>query len=138
MPPGPVLFYDGTCGLCTRSVRWVLRHEAADGADVPLFFASLDGPHGRDLIDRNPELALVDSVLWAEADGRVLIRSAAVLAVLRYVGGAWGWLAGVLGWVPAPVLDLGYRVVARFRRVIPGMRTPCTLPSPAQRSRMLD
>jgi predicted DCC family thiol-disulfide oxidoreductase YuxK len=67
----------------------------------------------------------------------VLLRSDAVLAVLRYVGGPWRHLALVLGWCPRPLRDLAYRFIARIRRSIPGITQPCPLPSPGQRSRML-
>jgi predicted DCC family thiol-disulfide oxidoreductase YuxK len=140
--PGPLLLYDGTCGLCTRSVRFILRHEPSQSA--ALHFAPLDGRHARALIQDYPELASIDSVFWVEAleagrsERRILIRGQAVLAILSYVGGGWARLGRVLRWCPKIILDLGYRVVASVRRSIPGIATPCALPAPSQASRFLD
>src|SRR5688500_13062251 len=83
----PILLYDGSCGLCARSVQFVLRHERRSHR---LRFATLQGPHGAATLGSNPELAKVDSVVWLEpsTDGtppRVLVRSEAVLAVLRHL-----------------------------------------------------
>ena len=87
---GPVLYYDGECGVCTRSVELVLRHDRRG----TLRFASLRGEFGAALLARHPELRGVDSMLWVEPvpgenRERVLVRSGAVLAVVRYLGGWW-------------------------------------------------
>ena len=44
-----------------------------------------------------------------------MYRSQAVLHVLTLMGGWWKLLAAVLSLLPGPLLDLGYRVVARLR-----------------------
>src|SRR5207249_5825257 len=74
---GPVLYYDGECGVCTRSVALVLRHDRRG----TLRFASLRGAPGGALLVRHPELAGVDSMFWVEAavNGEVVLaRSEAV------------------------------------------------------------
>ncbi len=132
----PMLFYDGECGLCAHSVRWVLSHE---GRRRDLSFISLQGPTARALKQRHPWLETVDSLIWLEADsagrpGRPQVRSDAVLAALRYVGGAWGALAAAFRLVPWPLRDTAYDLVARHRHGL--HRNPeCLLPAPEQRTR---
>ena len=135
----PILLYDGSCGLCAQSVQFVLRHEARSHR---LKFATLQGPHGAAALRSNPELVQVDSVVWLEpsADGsapRVLVRSEAVLAVLRHLGGKWALLAGIGRLVPRISRDALYRVVARYRYRVFGRDQSCLLPSPEQRARFL-
>src|SRR5687768_710120 len=95
--PAPLLLYDGDCGFCARSVRFVL---AREGRDRSLRFATLQGPAGEAVRRAHPELTGIDSVLWVEpaADGgigRVRVRSDAALRTLAYLGGGWRVLAAL-------------------------------------------
>lgn len=135
--PGPVLLFDGTCGFCAGSVQLVLRHDRRG----TLRFAALDSTFGRAVLARHPEFARVDSVVWYEpphgrVPERLLTRSAAVLRVARYLGGAWR-AAAVAGLIPRFLRDSLYDVVARHRHsLVPGARR-CMVPSPEQRARFL-
>src|SRR5437867_3545633 len=82
-------------------------------------FVSVRGAPGAALLARHPELAGVDSLCWVEGgEGgtgkgeRVLVRSEAVLAVARYLGGWWrvGLAARV---IPRALRDAGYSWFAR-------------------------
>lgn len=133
----PLLLYDGTCGFCARSVRFVLAHE---GARRTLRFARLEGAHGRQLLDGHPELA--ETVVWHEPathgrPTRTLVRSTATIAVLRYLGGGWAILGALLAIVPRFIRDAGYDFVARHRHRIAG-RDVCIIPTPERRARFLD
>jgi predicted DCC family thiol-disulfide oxidoreductase YuxK len=136
-PAGPVLLYDGTCGLCTRLVQWVLR---TDRHGV-VRFASLQGELARRARLRHPELEQADSIVWLEpADGstRALLRSDAVLQVWTYLGGRWRLLARVARWLPRSLRDWLYDRVAIRRKKWFGAADACELPTPAQRGRMLE
>lgn len=82
---GPILLYDGNCGVCSRAVQWVLAHERYHF----LRFAPLESAIGHQLRSLGGVAPEEDSMLWTEIrDGRVRadIRSAAVLRVLAYGG----------------------------------------------------
>ena len=134
---GPVLLYDGLCGLCDRTVQMVLR---ADRRGV-LRFAPLQGDFAAELFERHPRVRAVDSLVLVEPDGaggeRVRVRSDAALALARHIGGAWR-LAAVLRVVPPPLRDAAYDLVARTRYRIFGRRDACRIPDPAERSRFID
>ena len=131
----PILFYDGTCGFCSRQVQFVLRHERRH----TLRFAPLQGPTAAALRARHPHLAQVDSVIWytppaATHPEKVCTRSAAVLAVLRYLGGPWRILT--IAWlIPRPLRDALYILIARHRHDL----TPsaCPLPPAEGRARFI-
>lgn len=134
----PILFYDGECGMCTRGVRFVLRHDRRG----TLRFASLRGEHADALRKRHPELAAIDSMVWVEPAGargeeRIRVRSDASLEVTRYLGGGWR-LGLVLGWVPRAWRDALYDWVARNRRRFTRRDGACDIPSPGERERFLD
>lgn len=133
---GPILLYDGTCGLCTRSVQFVLRHDRRG----VLRFASLQGQFGQQVIARHPELRRADSVVWVEPAGsnspeRVATESDAVLRVLHYLGRWWAPLT-VGRIVPRSVRDGLYRLVARHRFRLVSPR--CLVPDVSTRTRFLD
>ena len=51
LPPRLVL-YDGMCGLCDKSVQWLLDHDP----DGKLRFAPLQGPTAASILERHPSL----------------------------------------------------------------------------------
>jgi predicted DCC family thiol-disulfide oxidoreductase YuxK len=113
------LFYDGSCGLCQRSVRFVL---AEDRTGAAFRFAPLDSDAFRHAVPEKTRATLPDSIVVLTADGAILTRSTAVLHVLQRLGGVWRLLAGVARFVPAAVRDWCYDRVAQVRRRL--FRTP--------------
>ncbi|MBS1119165.1 MAG: putative thiol-disulfide oxidoreductase [Deltaproteobacteria bacterium] len=132
VPDGPIVLYDGACGLCARSVRWVLRHER----DTAIRFAPLQGPTAAALRARHPQIAdNLDTIVYVEV-GRAHLRSKAFLHLAAHLRRPWSW-AHAMRWLPGFVLDLGYRLVARLRYRIWGTVDACEIPAPAHRGRFL-
>ncbi len=136
--PEIVLFFDGVCGLCNHLVDFLLVRDTAQR----LRYAPLQGETFRAVAERNPRLAGIDSLVVAhrQADGttRLLVRSQGALFVFKQLGGVWSVLAGVLGWVPAPLADVVYRFIASVRYRIFGKYESCRLPSARERGLFLD
>ena len=136
IPSGPVLLYDGACGFCSATVQLVLRRDRR-GA---LRFAVLGGAYARALVARHPDLADVDSLVWAESSARgerVFVRSEAGLRLARYLAGPWH-LALVAWLLPRFLRDSVYDVVARHRHRLGGPADACFVPPPEVRARFLD
>ena len=129
----PIVLYDGTCGLRSRSVRWILRHER----DSELRFAPLQGATAAALRARFPEIPQTLDTVVLVADDHARLRSKAFLHVARHLRAPWRW-AYAMRWLPGFVLDLGYRVVAHVRYRIWGRADLCEVPSPEHRARFLD
>jgi len=109
-----IVFFDGTCGLCHASVRFILNHERATSRRphfAPLFGETYDQLAKPILRDPVP-----DSVHVLTPDGHVLTRSRAVIHLCRGLGGGWLTLAAFASWFPTALLDLVYRVVAATRK----------------------
>lgn len=145
-----LLLFDGECGLCARSIQWVLARDAAPplsartGAPA-LRFAPLQGPTAAPLLARHgiaadPRRGFDSLVLVADPDDpreRVLMRSDAALAIGRYLGGRWGALARLAALIPRPLRDLAYALVARNRRWLSGGVDACRVPRGGERARFL-
>jgi predicted DCC family thiol-disulfide oxidoreductase YuxK len=140
MDPGStaprLVLYDGVCGFCDASVRWLLARDPRDR----LRFAPLQGPAAAGLRERHPEIGdSLDSIAYVDAsDGseRVHLRSEAVFRILAELDPPWRWLA-ILRCLPRSLTDLGYRVFARLRYRVFGRLEACRVPTPAERRRFL-
>jgi predicted DCC family thiol-disulfide oxidoreductase YuxK len=131
LPPRIVL-YDGVCGLCSRAVKFLIRR---DHARV-LMFAPLQGETAAQLRALYPRIPQnIDTVVLID-DGRVFLRSKAFLYVSRYLTRPWRW-AFHFRWMPAVLLDLGYRLVARVRYRIFGKKESYEIPAPDERARFM-
>lgn len=114
---GPVLLFDGACGLCNRIVRLLLRLDRAGR----LRYAPLQGSAAQAYL-RAVGLPTADceSLVfvpnWERREERdFLLRTDGVIAALRAVGGPARGLAGLLTVFPPGWRDAGYRMVARWR-----------------------
>jgi predicted DCC family thiol-disulfide oxidoreductase YuxK len=138
---GPVLLYDGECGLCNRAVRMLLRIDRG----AVLRFATLQGVPGQDWLGRHG-LALDNfSTLvfvrdWEGGDGGpgdYALRTDGLAAALETCGGLGTMLAWIR-FVPRPVRDGAYKLVSRLRYRIFGEWRPRPLARPEFRERFID
>lgn len=112
MPAEPeILYYDGGCGLCHRSVRFVA---AADRAGA-FRFAPLGGETFLAKVPAAARAALPDSIVVQDGDGRLLVKSDGTIRILERLGGGWRVLAALLRLVPRALRDAAYDFVARRR-----------------------
>lgn len=126
-----LLFFDGVCGFCSRSVDFVL---ARDRRSI-FQFAPLQGETARQLLPPADVDDLNSMVLLVE--GRSFCKSSAAVRVLWRLGFGWRLLS-VFAWlVPLPLRDLVYDLVARNRYRLFGKHETCRMPTPAERSRFL-
>lgn len=106
------IFYDGQCGLCHRSVRWIL---AEDRNGDAFRFAPLDSDKFRATVPEAQRANLPDSLVVHTGNGALLTRSAAVRHILLRLGGIWRLLGMLTRLVPAAILDRLYDGLARTR-----------------------
>ena len=116
-PAGECIFYDGHCALCHGIVRFVLRR---DQSTQPFCFAPLQGNFAERTIPEHVRASLPDSVAVLDNNKNVLVRSAAVIYILKRLGGVWFVAAILFRLVPRPLRDLAYNLVAATRKRIFG------------------
>lgn len=117
-----IVLIDGDCALCNRTAQWF----AARDSRGAMVFATNTGESAR-ILGEPPGGDQGTVVVWVGS--RRLVRSAAVLRMLRGLGGTWGALAWGAGVVPAALADVVYDFVARRRHWF-GRPPACTLLSP--------
>jgi predicted DCC family thiol-disulfide oxidoreductase YuxK len=142
-----LVIFDGRCGLCNRSVRWFLvrdredrlRFAASESSQVATWLRRLrsnDLPASVAFGADGPESILVARHA-GEPGEELLVRSNAVLALLRVLPRPWPTVASVASFIPRLLRDLAYRVVARYRHRIPGRLENCPIPTAEERTHFL-
>ncbi len=129
----PVVLFDGVCNLCNRSVRWILKRDAAG----VFRFASLQSESARRLLpprlqnrgETPASVYLVDgNEIWEKSD--------AWFQIVRRLGGPWSAL-GCLRVLPRGLRDAVYDFIAKRRYRWFGKLDRCPLPDPRYKDRFL-
>jgi predicted DCC family thiol-disulfide oxidoreductase YuxK len=123
--PTHTLLYDGDCGLCDRTVQFLIRHDRY----TAFFCVPQQSPHGQQILSRfnlPPEPASVIII----ARGRIYTHSAAVIELYQTLGGPYAMLARVFWLIPRPLRDFAYRLISRWRYSIFGQARSCLMPPP--------
>ena len=134
----PVLLYDGVCGLCNRTVQFVLRRDG----EKRFRFAPLQSAFAARLLGKKgvgaSDLSSVYIAVFREEGEILLKQSDAVLWVMEKLPGIWPGVARVLRFVPRTVRDWGYRVIARSRYQLFGRYDTCPIPRESDRERFIE
>lgn len=127
----PVLFFDGECGLCNRSIRWFLDRDTRRLFRV----APLQGRLARQKLGSLPADYRAWAMAYWDEEGMHYESDATLRAVAR-LGGRWR-VARVLLLIPRVIRNGVYRWVARGRIRWFGRVEYCGLLSAEDRRRLL-
>jgi len=126
-----IILFDGTCAFCEGAVKFMARRDRGY-----FRFGASQTPEARAILEQygvNRDSAR--SIILIE-DGKVYLRSTASLRIAGHLTAPWRW-AAVFLWVPVPIRDAVYRVVAAVRRRIAGASNACEIPPPEIRARLI-
>lgn len=126
----PIVFYDGDCGLCNRSVAFVLKHEKAQ----VIHFAAIQSEFTINIFKKNnwetPDL----STVYFYEKGTLNQKSTAALKIGRYLKAPRSWMIAFLI-VPRFIRDGVYNFIAKRRKRI--SKGYCVMPKPGDKERFL-
>jgi predicted DCC family thiol-disulfide oxidoreductase YuxK len=132
----PIVFFDGVCGLCNRSVQRFLKMDRPQR----LKFAPLQGETAQQLLTQRllerADIEELKSLVLFDSQGTAR-RSTAIVRILCHVGGFWAFIGSCLWLIPLPIRDWGYRFVSNHRYQWFGKAEACRLPQPEERDRFL-
>ena len=132
MAGGGVVLFDGTCAFCEASVKFIARRDR----EAYFRFGASQTPKGAELLAAHGLTREMTRSLVLIEDGQVYLRSTASLRIARRLTFPWN-LAGGLLWVPRPLRDGVYRIVAAVRHRIAGRSNACEIPPPEIRARLI-
>ena len=133
-----IVLYDGLCGMCDRSVQWLLKHDRRG----ELLFAPLQGETAQPYLQaaRGMNGTDLDTMVLVErnesGDESISVRSRAWFRIIQRLGLPWS-LLGALRVLPGPVAEALYRFVSRNRTRWFGKLDACRVPDAVARRRFL-
>lgn len=126
-----IILFDGECAFCEGSVKFIAQRDGGYfrfGASQSPEAIALLAAHGT-------SRAATRSIVLIE-DGQVYLRSTASLKIAQRLSAPWRWV-GVLLWIPRPLRDAVYRVVAAIRVRLAGPANACEIPPLEIRARLI-
>lgn len=127
-----IVLFDGTCGFCDRTVRWLIAHDRAGR----LRFAPLQSPVGQKYLAQfGLPLDYLESLVLVEPN-RASTNSTGTFRILSYLPYPWKLFTTLLI-VPRFLRDIGYRFIAKRRHSI-ARNDACPIPTEEQRARFVD
>lgn len=131
-----VVYYDGVCGLCNRSMRFLIDEDR----DHLLYFAPLQGPTFAAVNEAIDLQQGLDSMVYIRAGGsnaqEVFVKSDALVQIMSDLGGLWRVVSWVR-WIPRPIRNRVYDWIAKNRYRWFGQYDDCRLPTPTERTQLL-
>lgn len=137
--PRPVqVLFDGVCGLCERTVQFLL----AEDATAALRFAPLQGETARPILQRHgldqfPLRSLVVVETGSDGNELAFLKSSAVARSLDSLGGFWRVVSWTLRAVPRPFRDAAYDFIAKRRLRWFSAPSVCRLPTRGEAQRLM-
>ena len=130
--PRAVILFDGTCAFCEGSVRFIARRDPQGY----FRFGASQSPRAAELLAAHGLTREMTRSMVLLEDGRVYLRSTATLRIAKRLPFPWR-LAAVFLYVPRPLRDAAYRVVAAVRHRLAGRSNACDVPPPEIRARLI-
>lgn len=120
----PVILFDGVCNLCTASVRFLIKMDK----NSKLKFSSQQSESGQEILKEiNFNHSKLSSIIFVQGD-KYHLKSSAILAVFKLLGGGFYIFYLLLFLIPKPIRDFFYDLIAKYRYKVFGKRETCMLP----------
>ena len=127
-----VILFDGYCGLCNKSVDWLLEKDAYHH----LMFSSLQGDFAKTLPLTNVNLSAPNSlVVWE--NNKAFQKSEGVFRILKKLPFPWK-LFLIFSILPSFITDATYDIIARNRNKWFGKSQSCRIPTQEEKHFFID
>lgn len=128
-----ILFYDGDCSLCNKTVQFILNHEAE--TSYPILFCSLQSKYAKQTLDKYHYNFNQLTTLVLLKDETVYYKSTAALYITNFLKAPYKWLV-VLKIIPLFIRDSVYNYIAKNRKKL--VKTSfCYIPTSQLKNRFI-
>ncbi len=126
------ILFDGVCNLCSGFVVFTIKRDP----DAKFKFASLQSNEGGNLQKEfGIDTENIKTIVLVENDN-YYIKSDAVLRIFKHLDGMW-FILYYLIYIPRPIRNFVYDLVANNRYRWFGKKDVCMLPTPELKKRFL-
>ena len=128
-----IILFDGHCNLCNAWVKFVVKRDSTK----KIKFAPLQSKIGKNILDENQITSNYNESLVLLKDGKYFIKSTAAIKIFSLLDG-WEKHLKYLIFIPVPIRDFFYFLVAKFRYKLFGKLDTCMIPSAEISERFLN
>jgi predicted DCC family thiol-disulfide oxidoreductase YuxK len=128
----PIILFDGVCNFCNRSINIILEQDQ----DAHFQFAPSQSTAGKDILQQfGLDQKASASVILIDNE-KVYTKTDAVIQIATHLKG-WPKLFRFIKFIPKPIRDFGYDLIAKNRYTLFGKRETCRIPDESIRHRFL-
>jgi predicted DCC family thiol-disulfide oxidoreductase YuxK len=127
-----ILFFDGDCSLCNKTVQFILKHERK--TTEPILFCSLQSAYARQALSKYNYNFNELNTLVLSIDDKVFYKSDAALNVTKYLEIPYIWVI-ICKIIPQFIRDGIYNYIAKNRKKLAPF---CYTPSPQLKNRFIE
>jgi predicted DCC family thiol-disulfide oxidoreductase YuxK len=129
-----VLFFDGDCSLCNKTVQFILKHERK--ITEPVFFCSLQSAYAKQALSKYNYNFNQLSTLVLLVNDTVYYKSDAALYITKFLKAPYSWGA-VYTAIPLSIRNSFYDFIASNRKKL--IKKPfCYIPTPELKNRFIE
>lgn len=126
-----IVLFDGECNLCDRTVQFIIKRDKKES----FRFASIQSSIGQSLLNKLEVPNDINSFILID-ENKSYIKSTAALRVCKELRGVWKLLY-IFIFIPRPLRDMLYTLIAKNRYKWFGKKDNCILPTPEMKNRFL-
>ena len=128
----PIILFDGVCNFCNRIINIILKYD-----DQAYFqFAASQSSAAMGIMQAfNLDEKAISSVILIEQE-KVFTKTDAVIQIANRLSG-WPSLFRLLKFIPKPMRDFAYDLIAKNRYALFGKKDNCMIPDASMRHRFL-
>ena len=129
----PIILFDGVCNFCNRTVNIILKHDQ----DAHFKLAASQSNAGLNLLQKfDLDQKASGSVILIDNE-KVYTKTDAVVQIATHLKG-WPKIFHLIKFIPKPIRDFGYDLIAKNRYALFGKRATCRIPEASERNRFLE
>ena len=128
----PIILFDGVCNFCNRTINIILKYDK----DAYFQFAASQSNAAMGIMQAfGLEENAIASVILIDQE-KVYTKTDAVIQIAKHLSG-WPNLFRLLKFIPKPMRDFAYDLIAKNRYALFGKMEKCRIPDASMRHRFL-
>ena len=128
----PIILFDGVCNFCNRTINIILKYDK----DAYFQFAPSQSNAAMGIMQQfSLEQQAITSVILIDNE-KVYTKTDAVIQIANRLSG-WPSLFRFIKFIPKPIRNFGYDLIAKNRYTLFGKRASCRIPDASIQDRFL-
>ena len=128
----PIILFDGVCNFCNRTINIILKYDK----DAYFQFAPSQSNAAMGIMQQfGLEQQAITSVILIDNE-KVYTKTDAVIQIANRLSG-WPKIVRFIKFIPKPIRDFAYDLIAKNRYALFGKRASCRIPDASIQDRFL-